>query len=130
MSGMDYRYFTVAEARALLPQVKRHMTQIQRARAELLELHPEVWPVLKKALGNGGAPAVVRALEQSQRLQRAVHALLKLGVQVKDLDQGLVDFPSLRDGHEVCLCWKHGEIELAWWHEPEAGFAGRQPLDE
>ena len=53
-----------------------------------------------------------------------------LGVLVKDLDTGLIDFPTLRDGHEVYLCWKLGEGErIQWWHEIEDGFAGRQPLD-
>jgi hypothetical protein len=50
------------------------------------------------------------------------------GVELKGLDEGLVDFPAERDGHTVYLCWKLGEDRIAWWHEIDAGFAGRQPL--
>jgi hypothetical protein len=55
-------------------------------------------------------------------------AIIALGVQLKDFDSGLCDFPHLRDGRVVLLCWKQGEDRIAWWHEVEAGFAGRQPL--
>ena len=59
----------------------------------------------------------------------AMSELERLGVQLKDFDRGLVDFPSLRDGRIVLLCWQLGEgDQLEWWHEPEAGFAGRTPL--
>ena len=61
-------------------------------------------------------------------IKRCVEELAALGVQVKDLDTGLVDFPSWRDGEEVLLCWRLGEDEVAWWHTLDGGFAGRQPL--
>ncbi|TAH36937.1 MAG: DUF2203 family protein [Planctomycetota bacterium] len=130
MDGMEYRYFTVAEARELLPQVRRHMNRIQAAKEAILKVSPEQWPALEKAMGNGGAAAVTQALQHTQVLERAVRSILKLGVQIKDLDKGLLDFPSLREGREVSLCWMHGEDDIRWWHETDAGFAGRQPLDE
>jgi hypothetical protein len=51
-------------------------------------------------------------------------------IVLRDLDRGLVDFPSLRDGREVYLCWEEGEPEIAFWHEPDTGFGGRRPLDD
>ena len=56
--------------------------------------------------------------------------LRELEVVLRDLDRGLVDFPSLRDGREVYLCWQEGEDEIGFWHEPDAGFGGRRPLDD
>jgi hypothetical protein len=85
--------------------------------------------------GNGGGfnprlPAEVDAAIEAAagELSACVQELTGLGVQVKDLDTGLVDFPSLRDGEEVLLCWQLGEDEIGWWHTLEGGFAGRRPL--
>ena len=61
-------------------------------------------------------------------MQKALDELDGLGVQLKDIDQGLVDFPSRRDGRVVYLCWRLGEETIAWWHDVDTGFAGRQPL--
>lgn len=125
---MGWRYFTLDEARAALPQVARLVGQVLAARRDLIALQPEIWPVLERAVQNGGAPAALRMLRQVQALEAAVRELRAMGVLLKDLDQGLVDFPSLRDGREVFLCWKHEEDDILWWHEVDAGFAGRQPV--
>jgi hypothetical protein len=61
-------------------------------------------------------------------LREAILELLERGIVLRDLDRGLVDFPSLRDGREIFLCWQEGEDEVAFWHEVDAGFAGRRPL--
>jgi hypothetical protein len=73
---------------------------------------------------NGGA------FEPGLRAEIAacVEELDRLGIQVKDLDTGLIDFPSVRDGEEILLCWQLGEDEIAWWHRVDDGFAGRRPL--
>jgi len=69
------------------------------------------------------------AFEKDQeQLQAYVEELRGLGVEIKDLLVGLVDFPGWMEDREVCLCWKLGEVEVAWWHETDAGFRGRQPL--
>ena len=90
---------------------------------------------MQRIAGNGGDfdPQEPRALEEQferegQAVARCVQELEKLGVQVKDLDRGLVDFPALRDGEEVLLCWQVGEDKVAFWHGLEEGFAGRKPL--
>jgi hypothetical protein len=62
------------------------------------------------------------------RLQALIEELDGIGVELKGVDDGLVDFPSNREGRVVCLCWRLGEDTIAWWHETDAGFAGRQPL--
>jgi hypothetical protein len=66
--------------------------------------------------------------EAADGLRRTIEELTELGVQIKDLDSGLVDFPSYRDGEEILLCWQLGEDEIAWWHTLGGGFAGRRPL--
>jgi hypothetical protein len=61
-------------------------------------------------------------------LSRAVGELEAMDIVLRDLDRGLIDFPAIRDGHEIYLCWLLDEDEIGFWHEPDAGFAGRQPL--
>ena len=85
--------------------------------------------------GNGGGfhprvPADIDAEVEAAAdgIRQAVEELTELGVQVKDLDTGLVDFPALRHGEEVLLCWQLGEDEIGWWHTLDGGFAGRRPL--
>jgi hypothetical protein len=91
--------------------------------------------VLERISGNGGdlAPSDLSELaeeveEHATALARSVQELSALGVHVKDLERGLVDFPALREGEEVLLCWQLGEDEVAYWHGLDDGFAGRQPL--
>jgi hypothetical protein len=131
------RYFTRMEAEALLPAVEPLLREIQGLRAELAEHERQARELHARALGNGhlgagersaGVAAATRIAEQIESL---LEQITELGVLVKDLDSGLIDFPTLRDGREVYLCWRLGEGEhIVWWHEIELGFAGRQPLDE
>ena len=84
--------------------------------------------------GNGSGYAVNDARTDefaaaAAELELCVEQLDALGVQVKDADTGLVDFPALRHGEEVLLCWQAGEDAVEWWHHPESGFAGRAPID-
>ncbi len=124
------RVFTLEEARATLPLVKQLMERAQRARRDLIRLRPELWPTLQKAALNGGSREAGDALLHFQELERGVKGILALGVIVKDIDMGLVDFLAMRDGHEVYLCWRHGEEEIRYWHDIYAGLAGRTPLDD
>jgi hypothetical protein len=68
-------------------------------------------------------------VEDFDQLDKLLHFILDTGAQVKDINTGLLDFPALREGHEVYLCWKYGEDQIAFWHEIDAGFAGRQPIE-
>jgi hypothetical protein len=80
--------------------------------------------------GNGGGADGSVFARAALTFSRGLAQIDRWGVIVRDLDTGICDFPALREGREVYLCWRVGEERIAWWHEPEAGFAGRQPLDD
>lgn len=127
---MKARYFTLAEAQATLPQVKKLMEQVQSARREILRLRPEALPAIEQAALNGGNKLLGELAVHAMRLEEGVRGIMALGAVVKDIDAGLVDFIGLRNGREIFLCWQYGEEEIGYWHELNAGFAGRRPLDE
>ena len=124
------KIFTIQEANALLPNVRIILRKIQRAHRKLTHYSDEVKKAAEAAEQGGGGiteGAAYAALLTQLTLQLA--ELEGLGVQLKDFERGLVDFPSLRDGRVVLLCWQLGEgDELEWWHDVDAGFAGRTPL--
>jgi hypothetical protein len=129
------RHFTPEEASDALAQVRpfvERMVERRRSHVEALERQEELEGHIR---GNGGGipPAeLADTAAEVERLERelahAVDALVELGVQVKDVDEGLVDFPALRHGETVLLCWKLGEEDVGYWHTVEDGFAGRRPL--
>jgi len=129
------RYFTPEEATALLPTVRpivEEMVAHRRALAVATVRHARI---AAKIAGNGGGvrPHEVDTLQETldaeaAEVVRCATALQDLGLLVKDLDEGLIDFPALRDGEEVLLCWRLGEEEVAYWHSLADGFAGRKPL--
>jgi len=121
-------YFTVAEANALLPTIRPLVAEMLRARQKIVEAQPELWPVLEKSVGNGGSQKAGEMLAHFEKIQRNAKAIEALGVLLKDLNVGLLDFLAERDGREVYLCWRYDEPHVAHWHDLEAGFAGRQPL--
>ena len=122
------KIFTIEEANALLPRIRVIVEGIFAARQEALALRPEVWPVLEKAAGNGGSRKAGELLEVFGRFEKFVFELQDLGCELKGIEQGLVDFPTIMHGRPVYLCWKYNEPRIAFWHDLEAGFAGRQPL--
>jgi len=129
------RAFTVDEANAALAEVRPLVERMIERRADLLAAHARQAEVAAQVGGNGGgldsrtrATLAGAAAEAEKGLQEAVRELLELGVLVKDLDSGLVDFPSERDGEPVLLCWQLGEERVAFWHGLDDGFAGRQPI--
>lgn len=119
--------FTLEEANALVPQLEKLLDDMTNVRAQIVAMGETREPVLPKAGGNGGGKASGKYL-LLQHFNACLSTLQEWGCELKDLDQGLVDFPSYRDGHLVYLCWKRGEARVEYWHEIEAGFAGRQPL--
>lgn len=123
------RYFTLTEANEMLAAIRPLMEEIQAIRQEILARQPEVWPVVERAAGNGGSQAASKLVEEFGRLDALVHQIQETGALFKDINLGLLDFPAWRDGHEVYLCWKYGEGDIAFWHEIEAGYAGRQPIE-
>ena len=124
------KIFTVEEANALLPTVRGILARIQRAYKRLSAFQPAAKKAAEAAeTGGGGVPNGLQYAALLTELTRRITELEALGVQLKDFDRGLVDFPSMRDGRVVLLCWQMGEgDELEWWHDVEAGFAGRTRL--
>lgn len=120
--------FTVEEANALLPQVRELIENILKARQQALAKRPDLWPVLETAAGNGGSKKAGELLAVFTKFEQAVLALQEMGCQLKGVEQGLVDFPAEMDGRQVYLCWKYNEPEILFWHDIDAGFAGRQRL--
>ena len=124
------KIFTVQEANALLPEVRIIAGKIQRAHRKLSQFRDEAKEAAEAAeRGGGGMANGVAYATILTELTTQMAELEALGVQLKDFERGLVDFPSLRDGRVVLLCWQLGEgDELEWWHDVDAGFAGRTPL--
>jgi hypothetical protein len=125
---MPFHYFTLDEANALLETLRPLMRDILDARKQIVDAQPELWPVLEKSVGNGGSKKAGAMLKHFEVIQSGVKTLEGLGVEVKDLNMGLVDFPARRDGRDVYLCWRYNEAQVTFWHELDAGYAGRQPL--
>ncbi len=128
MTDAFRRFFTLEEANRLLGQLKPHIEEMLDARSKVLELQPELEGVLDEALGNGGSKATGEALIAFERIRSALDVIHAEGVLVKDVNTGLLDFPSERNGRVVFLCWKHGEGQIEFWHDLDTGFEGRQPL--
>ena len=124
------KLFSVEEANALLPTVRRIAEAIRRAHKRLMASQEAARQAAENAaLGGGGMAGGERYVAALLRIAERAGELETHGVQLKDYERGLVDFPSLREGRVVLLCWQLGEPEvIEWWHETEAGFAGRQPL--
>lgn len=122
------RFFTLEEANALLPQLEAIIGEMLSARQRILDKQPDLWPVLEKAAHNGGNLLASSVVSDFEQVRRSVRAITDLGVTLKDVNTGLVDFLTRRNGREVYLCWRYGEPQIAYWHELHTGLAGRQPI--
>jgi hypothetical protein len=129
--------FTLSEAQTLLPVVEALLRKARTAGARADLLGREMHELSQRIFLSGGmhvnvSQAARRRAEREKALRESSDTLAEIdeiGVQVKDLEQGLLDFPCVMDGRTVLLCWKLGEKEIGFWHAPEDGFAGRKPLD-
>jgi len=129
------RIFTPDEANAALTELRPLIEEMVAAKRALDEAQERAEEVSTRISGNGGGlpPAELAEVHdlvsrRATALARALEQIQSLGVVVKDLDSGLVDFPSVRDGEDVLLCWQLGEDEVAFWHRYEDGYAGRRPI--
>jgi hypothetical protein len=129
------RYFTAAAANEALLTVRPLAEKLVAHRRKLREAQERRAELMRRIASNGGAldARQVATLDaqvkrEGQALARCVARIQELGVLVKDLDRGLIDFPALRGDEEVLLCWQLGEDEVNYWHGLEDGFAGRRPL--
>jgi hypothetical protein len=132
------RTFTLDEAEAMLPVLESLLRAAMAARKELERVEAEQQAITARVFLSGGMlldVAACRARKQTQekalrRLKDALQEIEATGVQVKDLEMGLLDFPCALDGEIILLCWKLGEPRIAHWHGIEEGFKGRKPIDD
>jgi len=123
------KHFTIVEAQAVLAQVKPNIEEIRKLK---LALDAKGWDVHKHQYFGGMGPNGQKVFPlEMERLVKLVAELNELGVQVKELNAGLIDFPALRtNGEEVLLCYRLPEAEIGFWHTLDGGFAGRRPLNQ
>jgi hypothetical protein len=135
---MPDRTFNLDEAHALLPVLESLLRTAISGKKLMEEVEAEMQALTHRIFLNGGTHVDVvavarRKAERTKAEQRAKDALAEIdsiGVQVKDIDIGLLDFPCVVEGRVVLLCWKMGETSITHWHSTEEGFAGRKPIDE
>lgn len=131
------KFFNLLEAEGLLPQVERLVTNIRQQKQRYEEADGGLSAISQRITLIGGMiPPRERILQfRSQKdasaraLKSAIEQIQSIGCQLKDLDTGLVDFPTLYRDREVYLCWKLGEPSIGFWHHVEDGYGGRQPID-
>ncbi len=123
------RHYTLEQATALLPRVKE-LIEVMRAARDRLGDREAREALAEAGATNGGGTPGRTVSEGFLELRESMLELRERDLVLRDLDRGLVDFPSLRDGQEIYLCWREGEDEIGFWHAPDAGFAGRRPLDD
>ena len=133
---MAPRYFTLEEANAALVELRPIAEEMVAKRRELVEAQGRRAALGAQVVTNGGdltpsdfAEADDELESAASELARCVERIQSAGVLVKDLDQGLLDFPALREGEEILLCWRVGEDQIEFWHGIEEGFAGRKPVE-
>lgn len=122
---MARRNYTVDSANALLPHLAPALTELRDTFHEAARIRAQIQ---RAARGNGWSP---KRDDENRLMARVAELLDRLndwGVELRDVSTGLVDFPAVIEGHDAFLCWRLGEPEVAYWHSPEDGFAGRRPL--
>ena len=127
---MDERIFTLGGAKSLLPRLRSLLTEIGEKWGRIRELNPDVQKARDKASFDGYSKSGVEYIESVSHLMVLIHQVKDMGVLLKDADRGLCDFPYVRQGRVVYLCWQLGEEDIRYWHDIETGFAGREPLDD
>jgi hypothetical protein len=123
------RHYTLEQANAVRGWVTDRVRWIQDARSKLVALGAQAGDALAALDPNAGGAYPGREIARPLvELSRAVGELEAVDIVLRDIDRGLIDFPAIRDGEEVYLCWLLDEAEIGFWHDPDGGFAGRQPL--
>ena len=135
---MSERYFDREEAEQLLPMISNALAEARSQKEKMDLLDRDLAQAAAKIMIMGGWIPPHRELSEKRTLReqakenisQAIGHIQEAGCVVKDVDEGLVDFPSLRGGQEIYLCWKLGEERIGYWHGMDEGFAGRKPLDD
>jgi hypothetical protein len=121
------KHYTIEEARALLPLVRQWLTELEASHQRLRAFDERVAALLAKGDDAGGEP-VNESIKVLAQCQQTLQEFRQRQIQIKDLRRGLLDFPSLRDGREVFLCWEKDEDDIEFWHDLESGYGGRERL--
>jgi len=127
---MEERIFTLSEAQSLIPRLRQILEEVSEVWTRMKQLDPEVQKARDSAPFDGFSKSGVAYVESVSHLMILLQQIREMGVVVKDLDKGLCDFPYVRRGKVVYLCWHLGEESIAYWHDIETGFDSREPLDE
>ena len=122
------KLFTLDEANAFVPQLLDLVPRIQKLSISLNNDFPDIKNAREKAKWNGGSDQGVDYLNAVLKYNDLMHRIEGMGCEVKGIREGLVDFPSLREGREVYLCWRMPEKEILFWHDLNTGFSGRKPI--
>ena len=132
---MTPRHFTLEEANAMLPWLAETFSALMPIREELVQEQERLLVMMRGGRGNGSSSHGMEITELQRKvdrltkdLQRMAWEISQQGIIVRDIGRWLVDFPSMREGREVYLCWIRGELEIGFWHETDTGFGNRQPI--
>lgn len=125
---MPPRYFTVEEANEVLSEVEPLMGELLRRRARVVAARKELGAVVEDLQSDVGGPVASQLVQEFMAIEQLVRKIQSYGCVVKDMNAGLLDFLSERDGREVYLCWRYGEPQVAFYHELHTGYNGRQPV--
>jgi hypothetical protein len=127
MSWQFTKHYTLEEARELLPQIRQWLSQLSQTQKELKIFDEQMSELLARGHDLGGE-VVTAWLRGLAKIKTFVDEFQTREIQLKDLERGLIDFPALIDGKEVYLCWEKCEDDIRFWHDLDAGYAGREPL--
>lgn len=121
------KHYTLKEARALLPQIRGWLESISELRVRHAQLDQRVSSMADSGNDLGG-DTVNQWVKSLSELKAVLHEFESREIQIKDLNRGLVDFPAIRDGREIFLCWEKGDADIEHWHDLDSGYAGRELL--
>ena len=122
------RYFTIEEANECIPQLIEDISALLELKDELERLQEELKPFIEEIPSNGGSKNALLLMQTGDQFREIIERIERRGCYLKGLDPALIDFPHIRDGKEVYLCWQFGEKAIRYWHEIESGYSGRKPL--
>ncbi len=127
MSHRFQKHYTLEEARALLPQLRAWLAELNELRRQLKQADERIGQMMAGGVDAGGA-SVNEQIKLLAQFQQTIQKFRQREIQIKDLERGLIDFPSLLGGREVFLCWELEDDDIEFWHELDAGYAGRERL--
>ena len=122
-------YFSVDDANKILPLVIKKFNYAKKAKAEVMKMEQQLTSSVTSTTSLKEYAIIKRKLNSLlTKFYQSIEDLESIGVSLKGLDEGLLDFPAMRFDEEIWLCWKDGETEIKFWHEKDTGFIGRKPI--